>query len=267
MFADSLPDLAEAVGDDGKLQIAVDPRLVSLFARSFPSAEVGVYDDRKLIGPDGSQEIRLIPWAVATGQPDYYVPMGTALQFLRKRVEDFPGRAFLRPDPERVAEYRERLLGFGDGPFVGICWRSMMSDIKRQKYFSPLDSWGPILKTPGARFVNLQYGDCAAEIAAAEDLHGITIHRMADLDLKADIEGAAALSAACDLAISAPTAAAAIAGGVGTEVWYLTAGRTWPQLGTDRFPWYKSSRVCSPEKFGDWQALMPSVAADLAARC
>ncbi len=37
-----------------------------------------------------------------------------------------------------------------------------------------------------------------------------------------------------DLVISAPTAAAAAAGAVGTEVWFLTAGRTWPQLGTDR---------------------------------
>jgi hypothetical protein len=85
------------------------------------------------------------------------------------------------------------------------------------------------------------------------------------LDLTDDIDGAAALSAALDLVISAPTAAAACAGGVGTEVWFLTAGRTWPQLGTNEFPWYRKSHVFSPEKFGDWNELMPQVGERLAA--
>jgi hypothetical protein len=83
--------------------------------------------------------------------------------------------------------------------------------------------------------------------------------------LKDDIDGAAALSAALDLVISAPTAAAANAGAIGTEVWFLAAGRVWPQLGTDEYPWYRKTRVLSPEKFGDWAALMPRVAAELAA--
>jgi hypothetical protein len=44
----------------------------------------------------------------------------------------------------------------------------------------------------------------------------------------------------------------------------LTAGRTWPQLGTDEFPWYRKSRVFSPEKFADWIALMPQAGKALA---
>ncbi len=41
MFANILPDLQDAVGPNGKLQVAVDKRLVPLFARSFPKADVG----------------------------------------------------------------------------------------------------------------------------------------------------------------------------------------------------------------------------------
>ena len=111
----------------------------------------------------------------------------------------------------------------------------------------------------------MQYGDCESEIAHACEMHAVEIMRFPDLDLKKDIEGAAALSAALDLVVSAPTAAAAIAGSVGTEVWFLTAGRTWPQLGTDRFPWYAKTRVLSPEKFGDWEELFPRVRAELEA--
>jgi len=265
MFANILPDLARAVSPSGKLQIAVDPRLVPLFARSFPGAEVGAYDDRRLVDRDGNRELRFASWAVKDGEPDFYAPMGTAVPFFRKRIEDFPRQAFLTPDPMRRAEYRERLQAFGPGPYVGICWRSMMLAAKRSKYYSALDMWGPILKTPGVTFVNVQYGDCGEELARACAQHGVTIHALEGLDLKDDIDGAAALSSALDLVISAPTAAAATAASVGTPVWFLTAGRPWPQLGTDEFPWYRATRVFSPEKFADWSALMQQVAAALSA--
>ncbi len=57
---------------------------------------------------------------------------------------------------------------------------------------------------------------------------------MEGLDLRDDIDGAAALSAALDLVLSAPTAAAATAASVGTEVWFLTAGRDLAAIGDGR---------------------------------
>jgi hypothetical protein len=265
MFANVLPDLQQAIGESGKLQIAVDKRLVPLFQRSFPQADVGTYDDRKLLDKDGRKDLRFLSWASKEREPDHFAMMGSALQYYRKSLADFRHETFLFADPARVAEFREWLAQLGSGPYVGICWRSMMLGAKRKKYYSALDLWGPILKTPGLTFVNLQYGDCAAELQRAMELHGVTIHALDGLDLKNDIDGAAALSSALDLVLSAPTAAAATAASVGTETWFLTAGRTWPQLGTDEYPWYPKTRVLSPEKFGDWAALMPAVATRLAA--
>ena len=264
MFANILPDLQDAVGEAGKLDIAVDPRLIPLFQRSFPNADVGRYDDRTLIDRDGNKNLRFIPFSIDKGEPDYWAPMGTPLHIFRKRLGDFPHKAFLVPDPERVAGYATQLAAFGDGPKIGICWRSMMLGAKRAKYYSALDAWGRILKVPGVTFVNLQYGDCADELACAAERHDVEIKTLEDLDLKNDIDGAAALSASLDLVISAPTAAAATAASVGTEVWFLTAGRTWPQLGTDAYPWYRKSKVFSPAKFGDWNDLIPRVGDALA---
>jgi Flp pilus assembly protein TadD len=264
MFANTLPDLARTVGPNGKLQIAVDPRLVTLFQRSYPEAEVGAYDDRTLLDKDGNKALRLVPFALEKGEPDYYVPMGSSLHILRKRIEDFPHEAFLKPDPLRSALFRAQLAEKGPGPYVGVCWRSMMLSAKRAKYYSPLEKWGAILKTPGVRFVSLQYGDCAAELKRAREMHGVDIEVIEGLDLTNDIDGAAALSAAMDLVISAPTAAAACAAGVGSEVWFLTAGRTWPQLGTHEFPWYRKTEVFSPETFGDWDSLIPTIGEKLA---
>jgi Flp pilus assembly protein TadD len=263
MFANVLPDMLDALGPDGKLQIAVDPRLVSLFQRSFPMAEVGAYEDRTLIDKDGNKALRFIPFAEHGNEPDMWAPIGSAVGAYRKSLADFPHKPFLVPDASRTEEFRARLAAL-PGKKVGICWRSMMLEAKRAKYFSPIEGWAPLLKTPGVSFINLQYGDCGDEIARAAKAYGVTIHQMEGLDLRNDIDGAAALSAALDLVLSAPTAAAATAASVGAEVWFLAAGRTWPQLGTEEYPWYAKTRVLWPERFGDWASLMPRVAAELA---
>ena len=208
MFANILPD-AQAAVESGKLQICVDPRLVTLFQRSFPQAEVGAYDDRTLIDADGNKALRLVPFAAKDNKPDLWAPMGTALQFYRKSLADFRHEVFLTPDAERVRQFKATLNAMGPEKKVGLCWRSMMLGAKRAKYFSALDAWGPILQTPGVTFINLQYGDCAEEIARAQEKFGIAIHSMEGLDLKDDIDGSAALCAALDLVLSAPTAAAA----------------------------------------------------------
>jgi hypothetical protein len=265
MFANTLPDLVDAVGPSGHLQIAVDGRLVSLFRRTFPEAEIGTLIDRRVYHSEGNQVVRFAHFGGEQTKADYYVPIASTLHILRKRVEDFPHKPVLKPDPERVAHYREILKAGGDAPTIGICWRSMMLGVRRQKYYTTLEAWKPILQTPGVRFINLQYGDCADELKQATAALGVPIEVIEGLDLKLDIDGAAALSAAVDLVISAPTAAAAIAGTVGTEVWFLTACVAWPQLGTKEYPWYRKTRAFVPDRFGDWQSLVPKVAEDLAA--
>lgn len=256
MFAGQVPDMQNRVGPDGKLLIAVEKRLVPLFKRSFPDAVVGPHSGFR----HNAKGVRVVSWAKSEIAPQAYVPMGSALQYLRRSVEDFDGQqAFLKPDPQRVAFWRERLAKLGDKPVVGICWRSMLMTTARKKYYSPLDNWTNVLRNENLLFLNLQYGDCAADLAYAREKLGAQIHNFEDIDLKNDLDDTAALSAACDLMISAPTAAAALAASVGTETWFVTAGRVWPQLGTDHYPWYPKTRVFSPARFGDWKDAMAQV--------
>jgi len=264
MFANVLPDLARDVGPNGKLMIAIDERMIPLFQRSFPQALVGTFADRAWVDENGKKALRLVPFAEGENAPDSWALMASPLGKYRKHLEDFPHQAFLKPDPERVSEFRAKLAEGGPGLKVGICWRSMLMSSNRAKFYSALDMWGPILKTPGVRFINLQYGDCQEELARGEEMHGVKIEVMEGLDLKNDIDGAAALSAALDLMISAPTASAALAAAVGTETWFMTATRGWPELGTEEYPWYRKSRCFHPADFGAWQDIIPQVAAALA---
>ncbi|HUO99805.1 MAG TPA: tetratricopeptide repeat protein [Rhizomicrobium sp.] len=263
MLANAVPDLARAVGPAGKLQIAVNYRLVPLFKRSFPDAEVGVFEDKTHVNPDGQITVRYVPFATKEGEPDYYIRMGSTLRLLRKHIEDFPDQALLKPDRERVAAYRAQLRAKDDRPTIGICWRSMRLVDKRGKYYSALDQWGPVLTLPGVRFVNVQYGNCAQELVETCRKLGTEIEEIDGLDLTNDIDGAAALSAALDLVISPSTASAAIAGAVGTEVWFVNPCRMWTQLGTNRVPFYPKTRAFSPPGFADWPEVIARVGGEL----
>jgi tetratricopeptide (TPR) repeat protein len=260
MFASLIPDMVERVGQNGRVLVACDQRLVPLIRRSFPEIKCGPQGHIK----HNAKIIRMAQWAKGDLKPDYYTPLGTPLRHIRKRVEDFPGRAFLKPEPARVGYWRERLSQLGPGPYVGMCWRSMLLTTQRRKFFSPMEAWRTPLALKNVKFINLQYGDCREDLAYARDKLGATITNFEDLDLKNNLDDNAALCAALDLAVSAPTAAAALAAGTGTETWFLTAGRVWPQLGTDRYPWYAKTRVLTPPTFGDWPTLMQMLAADLA---
>jgi hypothetical protein len=263
MFAEMIPDLIEACGPDGKLMIACDNRLVPLMQRSFPAAHVGPQYN----GKRGLKVFRAVPWAKDELTPDFYAPGGTPLQFLRPSRESF-GRngAFLRPDPKDVETWRARLDALGSGPKIGVCWRSGFLNVNRQKHYAPLETWAETLRPVKACFVNLQYGDCAAELAELRDKYGVTVSAFEDLDLKNDFSGNAALCAALDLAVCAPNAGAALAAAVGTETWFVVGAHGWPQFGLDHYPWYPKTRAFSSRAFADWRESLGHVRAALTER-
>jgi Flp pilus assembly protein TadD len=260
MFAGLIPDLIERVGPQGKVMIACDHRLVPLFQRSFPETHVGL----SMHTHHNAKPVRVVHWAQGDMKPDFYTPMGSPLGALRKSVEDFPRKAFLKPDPDRVRFWQDRLEALGPGPYVGICWRSMLQTTQRKKFFSALEQWRPVLEKTSVKFINIQYGDAKAEIDNVCEKFGVAIHTFEDLDLKMNLDDNAALCAALDLAISAPTAAGAIAAGTGTETWFLLAApQGWTQLGTDHYPWYANTRVLAPAKFGDWPSVLKRLANEI----
>ncbi|MBP2230510.1 tetratricopeptide (TPR) repeat protein [Azospirillum agricola] len=240
MFSSCWPDLIPRVGH---LVIECDRRLVPLFTRSFPKATVRA----QTIGPDGRETID-------PPDVDAHIPAGQVPRLLRRCLASFgPEASWLVPDPARLAFWRERLARLGPGLTVGIGWRSQVMTTERRGAYTSLDQWGAIFAVPGIRFVNLQYGECGAELEAAEARFGVRIHRWSDLNLKDDFEGAAALTANLDLVISPAMSAGELAGALGVPVWRF-GGRDWTQLGSGVRPWFPSMRLFQPrpgETLGD----------------
>ncbi|MBY6263967.1 tetratricopeptide repeat protein [Azospirillum sp. 412522] len=231
MFSACYPAL---IARAGRVILESEPRLVDLFARSFPQALV----------------------RAATADPadaDCHVPAGSLPLRLGWGVSGFPARAgWLRADDAAVERWRGWLDDSGNGhrPLtVGFCWRSGLRSALRDANYAPLTGWAPILALPGVLLVNLQYDECEAELADAERRLGITIHRP-PLDLKNDLDGAAALTTALDLVISAGTSVAEMAGALGAPVWRIGPAGDWTALGTGCRPWYPSMRLFGPKTGG-----------------
>jgi tetratricopeptide (TPR) repeat protein len=247
MFASCLGDLVSA---GARVALVGTPRLRALYQRSLPGIVV-------IDATDPKAHVDLVA--------DYQAAIGSLPQWVRQELTDFPSRpAYLQADPERVARWRARLRTLGDGPFVGVCWRSGLLTPARRQSYAPLTDWAPVLQTPGVRFVSLQYDECSVEIAAVQRVLGVTIHRWSDVDLRNDLDEAAALTAALDVVISAPTAVSELAGALGVPTWRVVEERDWTMLGTTRRPWFPTMQVFARLPREPWSAPLGRVAAQLA---
>ncbi len=219
---------------EGTVLVECDRRLVPLLRRAFPVLTVRV----DTTAADGSETVN---------PPDFDVhcPAGSVAALTRRRLADFPPKAgFLYPQPSAAGVWRQRLADLGPGLRVGICWRSQVFTPSRRGAYTELAEWTSILTLPGCQFVNLQYNDCEAELAAAEARWQINIARWPDLDLKNDIDAAAALISGLDLVITAATAVGELAASLGVPVWrFEGSGEDWSGLGMRIRPWYPSVRT------------------------
>ncbi len=263
LFANTLPDVLERLGPDGRLSLAVEARLVPLFQRSFPRARVGAHLTGKIEG----RTHRAAPFLEGElGTIDLWAPLASPLREFRRTPEAFPERAaFLSADPDRVADWKARLAKEAPaGPKVGLLWKSAIISSGRHRYFSPFEQWAPVLGTPGVSFVNLQYGDCAAEIEQARNELGVEIWNPPGIDLKQDLDDVAALSSALDLVIGFSNATLNIAAACGAPTWLISAPGAWTCLGTDRYPWYPQVRLFRPPAFREWEPVMAEIGMELA---
>jgi hypothetical protein len=256
MFANAVPDVLRALGPAGRLSLVVEARLTPLFARSFPDATVVAH---RTWTADG------VRWRGVQGVEDFelWAPIGAPLRRFRRAVDRFPPEPFLKPDPDCVAHWRA-VLGQWPGRKVGVLWKSLKLEGERARQFAPFDLWAPVLTAPGVTIVNLQYGDCAAELAHARETLGVDIRQPPGIDLKNDLDDVAALTCALDLTIGFANATINLAGAVGAPAWLITPGASWTKLGTDRYPWYPQMRCFSAAEAGGWEAVMQRVAKALA---
>jgi tetratricopeptide (TPR) repeat protein len=250
MLASLYPDLIEAARD---VIIECETRLVPLFARSFPGAEVRAQTTDHL-----RRE--------TMHDFDRAIPAGSLIRWFRTSIDAFPDRrSFLVPDPERVIAWRERLAEIGPAPYVGITWRSKIQTAERRLEYTRLDDWGGIFADRDVTWVNLQYDDCSRELRDAERQFGVQIHGWDWLDLMNDFDEVAALTTALDLVVAPFNAVSMLSGALGVPTLAMGNRYGWAELGTGRMPWTPSIVVASRMPDEEWDEVLTAAAREVSA--
>ena len=251
LYASCFPELIERCA---RCTLTCDARLAPLFRRSFPQATVyggkPWHDDWK----------RWIDLPV-----DYQIPAGNVPRYLRSHIASFPSTAgYLVADRTRRKAWRQRFERLGSGLKVGISWQGG-KDLLSLRH-APWDFWREALLTEGARFVNLQYGDCSQQLATMRRRWGVEVHDWDDIDALKDLDGLAAQMADLDLVITVPNTTAHLAGALGVPVWIIFSpawGCWWITHGVEA-PWYPSAKIFPKSREKGWPAVLETLCQELA---
>jgi len=248
LYSSMAPDLA---GHADSVALEVEPRLVKLFARSFPKVCV-----------------------IGRGEPlpddiQAQSPLVSLGQYLRPIWDAFPARehGYLVADDGLAANLRRRLTPESE-IVVGLSWVSKNPTFGQLKT-AQLRDFESVLRLPGCRYVDLQYGDTLTERDAFKAATGITVERLKDVDNTNDIDALAALIAACDLVVTVSNTTAHLAGALGKPTYVFvpaSRGRIWYWF-TDRgdSPWYPRVRLKRQKDGQSWKDSIASATDEIAA--
>ncbi len=234
------------------ITIEVNPRVASLFRRSFPDMHV---IDRNVLPVDWN------PAAYAAK-----VAMGDLPLRLKVDLENMPHReGFLIPEPSLALQLRAKYQAMFPGKrLVGVSWRSGNRDSATIRSID-LSLMKPIFETPDCAFICLQYGDIGRDLEQlkAETGHEILWDRSVNpLDF---LDPFAAQVAAMDLVISVDNSTVHFAGAIGTPCWVmLPVNSDWRWLAQRSTSiWYDSLELFRLQPGDGWEKLIDRAAAKL----
>ena len=247
LYASILPEIAAF---PQKKYVALDKRLIPLFARSMP----------------GFEFVDLVHVSDALDFAEH-LPIGSLPRYFRKSRESFDAAhyPFLIADPARSVALREKTHHTGKLT-CGISWSSNRKDIGSHKSIS-LEQMLLPLASDQLSFVNLQYGDTTVERNDLQARHGIVVQNVDEMDNFNDIDGLAALVQACDVVITTSNTTAHLAGALGkATLLLLPLGRSrlwyWEEQ-EGKNPWYPSIKMFTQAKPGQWQQPLELIRAHL----
>jgi tetratricopeptide (TPR) repeat protein len=224
-----LPDLIERAG---KVIIELSKKATPWYQKSFPETlcRPAAFDAEK---------------KALLSDYDVHANITDLARFFRNSLDDFktakrPAYAF---DQDQARGYLKRLQERGPHkPIIGVGWRSMNLAVSRARLYLSAPQFAPIMEFDDVTFVNLQYAAVKRELEFLKVKTNGAFVSLDDVDLLDDLLAAAALTACCDLVVTANTSVAEIAGVL--DVPSFRFGQNEPPLllGQENPPWHPSQK-------------------------
>ena len=194
---------------------------------------------------------------------DFHLPLGSLYKNLSKEtIQNTKIDAYLKPDPVRVKFWQKRLNSIGEGPYVGISWKSANMSTERIPNYFKINDLSPILTIPNINLINLQIGDFQNDLNKIKNELGVTVHNFDDLDHLDDLDDVTALISALDMVVSNKTTASFISAAVGTK----TMIANWRQSSWNNIlynPMGPSVKIFERNTWERWDNVFSSIAEDI----
>jgi hypothetical protein len=214
--------------------IRVEPRIVPLLQRTFPTARIIAAGQ----AASGQKFATFEHLAWVFGRD----PAGLAASFKP-----------LLADSDLVEAFRRRYRAATDLPLVGLSWGSK----SHTKDVPDFPEWANFMAETPATFVSLQYGPIKPALRRLRKGDDARLIHDESVDQMVDMDRFAAQIAALDAVVTISNTAAHLAGALGVPTIFLIDDKfqtAWPVAG-DRTPWYPSGVVLHKDG-REWPAVL-----------
>ena len=222
------------------ITVLIDPRLISIFKRSFPHF--------KFIDSFHSSNKQMFTHQLSI------ISLGG---FFRSHVSTFNKlrEFFLKTNEANDLSIKSKINNNGK-LICGLSWRSLNKKSGNKKSLE-LESLLPIMRMPNIHFVDIQYDDTSEEIKKFNQKYGIDIQTLNGLDKFNDIESILSLVKCCDFIISIGNATAHFAGSIAKKTYLILPhgmDAVWYWHNDNQSIWYPSIEIFRQQKINDWRA-------------
>lgn len=218
--------IAPAAESARRCIVLAERRLVPLFARTFPGADVR---DQAADHAEALDEADLVTnaWDLAE-------------RFANSEAKIAAGFIPLQPSQPAVEELRAKYRSDARGPLIGISWGTSNSE----REVAELAHWAGILSDPEPTFVSLQYGAVEPALGFLAQYVRNPIVNDPSIDQLIDMDRFCAQVSALDMVITIDNTIAHAAGALGKRCVVITddGPSHWPLRG-NRTPWYPATIV------------------------
>ena len=229
-------------------KIETDPRLISIFSRSYNSKS------------------NFVPFLNITSTEkdflnfDKIICAGSLGKFFRNNLNDFPYKNKLKANYQKTEVIKEYLNKLKFKKNIGISWKSKREFFGKGKSIDLL-SFQNILSLENCNFINMQYGDTASDENELYKESNIKLTNIPNIDLMNDFENIASLLCSLDLFLTVSNSTAHLAGALNVPTILIKPKsfaifHYWSQPNS-KTPWYSSIELVDQEN--DLQQFMGKI--------
>jgi tetratricopeptide (TPR) repeat protein len=222
---------------------------------------------------------QVVDWKSPPPQHDIHVALMSLPAILGTTLASIPDKPYLSVDKPTIKQWRPivaRALSRGTGRAgddagssprafkVGVAWQGNRGNTVDRSRSFPLYHFAHVARVPGVRLISLQKGygtEQLTELGGRFSIGELVDRENGEGDRR-DFLDTAAVMTQLDLVVTADSAVAHLAGGLGVTVWLaLPAVAEWRWLiDRDDSPWYPTMRLFRQTSPGDWDSVFKRMA-------